>query len=82
MLKHPMGIFHELAHAYHDQFMEEGYRNQLILRAYNKAMSEGLYDKVMDHRGRMVKAYAANNQMEYFAEATEAYFYRNDFYPF
>ena len=24
----------------------------------------------------------ASNQMEYFAEGTEAYFYRNDFYPF
>jgi len=26
--------------------------------------------------------YAANNDKEYFAEGTEAYFYRNDFYPF
>lgn len=82
MLKHPMVILHELAHAYHDQFMEDGFQNKLILEAYNNAMSKGLYDQVLDHRGRMVKAYATSNQMEYFAEATEAYFYRNDFYPF
>lgn len=82
MLKHPMVILHELSHAYHDQFMEDGYRNKLILDAYNNAMAKGLYDKVLDHKGRTVRAYATNNQMEYFAEATEAYFYRNDFYPF
>jgi len=82
MLKHPMVILHELAHGYHDQFMKDGYRNKLILKAYKNAMSQGLYDEVIDYRGRMVKAYATNNQMEYFAEATEAYFYRNDFYPF
>ena len=32
--------------------------------------------------GREDKAYATNNPMEYFAEATEAYFGTNDFYPF
>lgn len=82
MLKHPMVILHELAHAYHDQFMADGYQNKLILEAFNQAMAKGLYDKVLDHRGRTVRAYATSNQMEYFAEATEAYFYRNDFYPF
>ena len=25
---------------------------------------------------------STTNQMEYFAELSEAYFYRNDFYPF
>jgi len=29
-----------------------------------------------------VKHYGASNHKEYFAEATEAYLYRNDFYPF
>jgi len=82
MLKHPMVILHELAHAYHDQFMPEGYQNKRILQAYRNAMDKGLYDRVLDHKGRTVKAYATTNQMEYFAEATEAYFYRNDFYPF
>ncbi|MBM3867292.1 MAG: zinc-dependent peptidase, partial [Verrucomicrobia bacterium] len=29
-----------------------------------------------------VKHYGLTNHKEYFAEATEAFFYRNDFYPF
>ena len=32
--------------------------------------------------GRRVRHYALTNHKEYFAEATEAYLYRNDFYPF
>jgi len=28
------------------------------------------------------RAYAATNEREYFAETTEAFFGRNDFYPF
>ena len=32
--------------------------------------------------GKKEKAYAATNPMEYFAEASEAYFGTNDFYPF
>jgi dipeptidyl-peptidase-4 len=45
-------------------------------------MEQGLYDEVLTYTGEKVRAYAATNQMEYFAEGTEAYFYRNDFYPF
>jgi hypothetical protein len=30
----------------------------------------------------MERAYAMVNQMEYFAETTEAFFSRNDFFPF
>lgn len=80
MVKHPMVILHELAHAYHDQVL--GFDDPRIDGAYQKAMKAGLYDQVLDYQGRQVKAYAATNRMEYFAEATEAYFYRNDFYPF
>ncbi len=32
--------------------------------------------------GRQVSHYALTNHKEYFAEGTEAFFYRNDFYPF
>lgn len=31
---------------------------------------------------REQKAYAANNSQEYFAEITEAYFGKDDYYPF
>ena len=80
MLKHPAVILHELAHAYHDQFLS--FDNPEIIAAYDKAMEAGSYDKVMLFDGRLVKHYSTTNHKEYFAEGTEAFFYRNDFYPF
>jgi len=80
MLKHPAVILHELAHAYHDQFM--GFDDADVLNAYKAAMKAGSYEKVMLFDGRMVPHYALTDHKEYFAEATEAYLYRNDFYPF
>lgn len=81
LAKHPSVILHELSHAFHDQILG-GYEEPRILEAYRKAMKAGLYDKVLTHTGGRVRAYAATDQMEYFAEGTEAYFDRNDFYPF
>jgi len=80
MLKHPAVILHELSHAYHDQFLS--FDHPEILDAYNAAMKKGNYEKVMLYDGRQAKHYAATNHKEYFAEATEAFLYRNDFYPF
>ncbi len=80
LTKHPAVILHELAHAYHDQVL--GFDDPGILKAYNEAMKKGLYDKALLYNGEHVKHYATTNEKEYFAEATEAYFYKNDFYPF
>ena len=80
MLKHPAVILHELVHAYHDQVL--GFDEPRIKAAYDKAMKAGLYQNVLLYTGQKVRHYAATNPMEYFAEGTEAYFYRNDFYPF
>ena len=80
MLKHPAVILHELAHAYHDQVL--GFDDAGIIKAYKKAMKEGIYDKALLFNGREVKHYGATDHKEYFAESTEAYFYHNDFYPF
>jgi dipeptidyl-peptidase-4 len=80
MLKHPAVILHELAHAYHDQVL--GFEDPGILAAYKQAMDSGKYEKVMLFTGDTVKHYGATDHKEYFAEATEAYFYHNDFYPF
>ena len=80
MIKHPAVILHELAHAYHDQVL--GFDEPRIKAAYDKAMKAGIYDKVLLYTGQKVRHYAATNHKEYFAEGTEAYFYRNDFYPF
>lgn len=80
LVKHPAVVLHELAHAYHDQILS--FDRPDIIQAYKKARSAGTYEKVLLYTGRRVRHYALSNHKEYFAEATEAYFYRNDFYPF
>ena len=80
--KHPYVILHELAHAYHDQVLSKGFENEEVLGAYNEAKEKGIYEKVLLYSGRTGKHYGLNNQMEYFAECTEAYLGVNDFYPF
>lgn len=80
LLKHPMVVLHELAHAYHDHYY--GFDDSRILKAYDKAKESGKYEKVLLYTGKVVRHYGMKNQMEYFAEGTEAYFGRNDFYPF
>ncbi len=83
----PWFMLHELAHAYHDRELPKGFANPDIAKAYARAKESGKYDKVERHFGngkpnRVEKAYAMTTEMEYFAEATEAYFGRNDFFPF
>ena len=80
--KHPYVVLHELAHAYHNQVLEGGFAEPRVKAAYDGAVEAGIYDEVMSHTGRKVRHYGLNNQMEYFAETTEAYFGVNDFYPF
>ena len=80
LLKHPAVVLHELAHAYHDQVL--GFDEKSIMEAWEAAMKAKIYDRVLLYNGRLVKHYATTNHKEYFAESTEAYFWRNDFYPF
>lgn len=80
LMKHPMVVLHELAHAYHDQIL--GFDDARVKKVFAAAKESGSYAKVIDDRGNEVKHYALSNHKEYFAESTEAYFNRNDFYPF
>jgi hypothetical protein len=80
MLKHPAVVLHELAHAYHDQVLS--FDHPEIIDVFKKAKAAGSYEKVLLYSGEKVKHYALTDHKEYFAEGTEAYFYRNDFYPF
>ena len=80
MVKHPAMVLHELAHAYHDQCL--GFDHREIIAAYERAKADGRYESVLDYMGNHVRHYAMKDAKEYFAEGTEAYFYRNDFYPF
>ena len=81
----PQFVLHELSHAYHDQVL--GFDRPDIIAAYQKARDSGKYDRVERWNGAgrtntFERAYAMANHKEYFAECTEAYFGRNDFYPF
>ncbi len=82
----PNFALHELAHAYHDRVLPNGFQNDAIKQAYEAAKADGLYDVVEqrfgDGRSANVRAYAITNPMEYFAECSEAFFSTNDFFPF
>ena len=80
MMKHPAVVLHELAHAFHDQVL--GFDDQRVVKAFRAARAARTYEDVLAHDGRRVRHYVLTNHKEYFAEATEAFFYRNDFYPF
>jgi len=76
----PSMVLHELAHAYHHQVL--GYDNAEIKAAYERAVETKSYESVLRCNGAMDRAYALENDQEYFAELTEAFFGTNDFYPF
>ena len=76
----PMFILHELAHAYHDQVL--GFDHAGIEAAYRRAVASKSYDAVKLYNGKTARAYAMTNAKEYFAETTEAFFGRNDVFPF
>ncbi len=78
----PWMVFHELAHGYHDQFVEGGFANADLAAALAAAREEKLYEDVLHINGRKLRHYALTNAMEYFAEQSEAFFGTNDFYPF
>ena len=87
MKRMPNFTLHELAHAYHDRVLVRGFENAEIKAAYERAKASKSYDKVERWFGdgrpnTKEKAYAMSNPMEYFAESTEAFFSRNDFFPF
>ncbi|MFN8742538.1 MAG: FG-GAP-like repeat-containing protein [Pirellula sp.] len=87
MQRMPNFALHELAHAYHFRSLPDGFGNEEIKAAFQRAKESGLYDRVErtfgnGKAGTFERAYAMTNAMEYFAETTEAYFFRNDFFPF
>jgi hypothetical protein len=76
----PWMVLHELAHAYHDRVL--GFDHAEVRACYDQAVASGVYRKVRHIDGRKVRHYALTNDREYFAEATEAFFGTNDYYPF
>ncbi|MBW4523011.1 MAG: hypothetical protein KME16_25520 [Scytolyngbya sp. HA4215-MV1] len=76
----PWMVLHELAHAYHYRVLGDG--DAGIAAAYQHAIAQKLYESVDYVDGDKRRAYALTNAREYFAELSEAYFGKNDFYPF
>jgi hypothetical protein len=76
----PWMVLHELAHSYHHRVL--GYDHAEIRQAYQQAVESKQYESVLHISGRSIRSYALNNDQEYFAECTEAFFGTNDFYPF
>jgi len=76
----PWMVLHELAHGYHQRFL--GHDHAGIKRCYEQAKASKSYESVLRINGKKGRHYALNNEKEYFAEATEAFFGTNDFYPF
>lgn len=76
----PYMVLHEFAHAHQDLFAAD--LQSRVAAAYDAALASGKYESVPYVRGGKQRAYAMNNKVEYFAELTEAYFGKNDYYPF
>lgn len=83
-LHQPWVVLHELTHGYDFLYLGEGkhYSNPQLKQAYKRAKDSGTYESVLCRYSKGAKHYALSNEMEYFAENTEAYFGTNDFYPF
>jgi hypothetical protein len=78
----PWMVLHELAHGYHHQFLDGGFNNAAVKAAFDRASKSRRYESVARIHAKKQKAYAATDPMEYFAETSEAFFGKNDFYPF
>jgi dipeptidyl-peptidase-4 len=79
-LTQPSMVLHELAHAYHHQVL--GHNHAGIAAAYRHAVESKQYESVLYADGTKKRAYALNNEKEYFAELSEAWLGANDFFPF
>ena len=86
-------ILHEFCHAFHNKLVPQGFDNEDIRAAYALAMSKRKYDAVAVHGPQgedgPQRAYACANAMEFFAELSTAYLFRdnswkefNKWYPF
>lgn len=76
----PWMVLHELAHGYHHLVL--GVDHPEIAAAWQRTVDSGEYDSVLHINGSQRRHYALTNREEWFAEATEAYFGTNDFFPF
>jgi hypothetical protein len=79
-LNQPFMLLHEIAHFYHDRVL--GNEDADIKNGFNRIQQSQLYETISYNMGSKQKAYALTNRFEYFAESTEAFFGKNDFFPY
>ena len=75
-----MMTLHELSHAWHHQVL--GYDHKGILQAFADVRESKAFESITAFNGGKRKHYALNNEQEFFAEISEAWWGANDFYPF
>ncbi|MCP4092690.1 MAG: hypothetical protein GY747_04505 [Planctomycetes bacterium] len=76
----PAMVLHELAHAWHDRVL--GWDHAEIKQVFQTVADAGTLEEVIYVSGGTQRAYGLNNQMEFFAEMSEAWWSTNDMYPF
>jgi hypothetical protein len=81
----PNFVLHELAHAYHDRVLKDGFANAPIRDAYKKAKASGKYDAVEqrfgDGRSATTKAYAMTTPQEVLCRMHRSLFLYQRFFP-
>jgi len=75
-------LLHEVAHAFHDRFLDGGFNNLRVQEAFDAANAHNKYRNVKNVSGKIQNSNAITNHKEYFANNTTAYFMRNDDFPF
>ncbi len=82
----PWMVLHELAHGFDDRQLAAGdgpgSKGARLEELFAAAKASGRYDEVLHWNGEPTRHYAMNTSDEYFAEASEAWFGCNDFFPF
>lgn len=76
----PDMVLHEMSHAWHHQVL--GYDHAGIKEAFAAIQESGDLEDILYTSGGRQRAYALNNEMEFFAEFSEAWWGVNDMYPF
>lgn len=84
----PAVVIHEIAHAFHDLFIENGYDNEAIIEYFARVRDSGKFDVVngiftsYSSDREKAKPYMLTNHKEFFAEISEALWLRNNWEPF
>ncbi|MCY4095118.1 MAG: hypothetical protein OXG05_08335 [Gammaproteobacteria bacterium] len=75
-------LIHELAHGWHYHVIRDGFENDLMEDAYDRAVDSGLYDDVRSTHERTGRAYALIDAQVFFAVISAALWHHSHEYPY